>query len=150
MDKTFLVRQLTQKLKALADQARGTAVETRDEAKTGANRAVNLARGTEARFVAAVAAVQAVEQFQPKPLVKGQGIGLGAVVEIENDEGGKTLFLAPAGAGEELTGPEGDGFFQVVTPFSPLGKALLGRKVGEVIETMVRGDVAEWTITYAA
>ena len=44
----------------------------------------------------------------------------------------------------------GDGFFHVVTPQAPLGKALLGKRVGDVIETMVKGELTEWTITFVA
>ena len=74
----------------------------------------------------------------------------GALVELEDGEGGKTLFMAPAGAGEELTGPGGDGFLHVVTPGSPIGKGLLGKKVGDVVEVMVKGELAEWDIVFAA
>lgn len=151
MDKTFLLEQLGQKLRAIADQAARTAEEARVEAKTGANRAVNLAKGIEQRSAAAISDLDALEQFRVKPLAKGERIGLGAVVEIENDDGdgGRTLFLAPVGAGQELLGPGGDGFFQVVTPASPVGKAIFGRKVGDVVEFVVRGEISEWTISYA-
>jgi transcription elongation GreA/GreB family factor len=81
---------------------------------------------------------------------RGETISLGAIVEVENGEAGRTLFLAPVGAGEELTGPDGDGIFQVVTPVSPFGKALLGKRVGDIVEVMVAGDLQEWTVTYAA
>ncbi len=152
MDKRFLVEQLEKKLRSLADQAVRTAAETRTEAKTGANRAVNLAKGIGAREEAALADLDAMDLFRPKPLTRGEKIGLGAVVEIESEdgEGGRTLFLAPVGAGQELTGPDGDGFFQVVTPASPVGKAIWGKKVGDVVEFTVRGEVSEWTISYAA
>jgi transcription elongation GreA/GreB family factor len=149
MDKTFLVEQLGIKLRALAEQAGRAADEARTEAKTGANRAVNLAKGIGQRSDAALTDLDSLAAFRVQPLKKGERIGLGAVVEIENDEGGRTLFLAPAGAGQELTGPSGDGFFQVVTPASPVGKAIFGKRVGDVIEFMVRGEVSEWTIVYA-
>ena len=149
MDKTFLVEQLGLKLRSLADQAYRAAEEARIEAKTGANRAVNLAKGIGQRELEAITDLDSLASFRVQPLKKGERIGLGAVVEIENETGGRTLFLAPAGAGQELTGPGGDGFFQVVTPASPVGKAIFGRRVGEVIEFTVRGEVSEWTISYA-
>ncbi len=149
MDKTFLVEQLGQKLRSVADQAQRAAEEARVEAKTGANRAVNLAKGIGQREEQAIVDLDALASFRVQPLKKGERIGLGAVVEIENETGGRTLFLAPAGAGQELAGPGGDGFFQVVTPASPVGKAIFGRRVGEVIEFMVRGEISEWTISFA-
>jgi transcription elongation GreA/GreB family factor len=38
----------------------------------------------------------------------------------------------------------------VVTPHSPIGKAVLGRRVGDIIEVTVEGEPREWTITYAS
>lgn len=150
MDKTFLVEQLVKKIRALADQAMRTSEEARQEAKTGANRAVNLAKGTGLRTEAALRDLDALEAFKVKPLGRGERIGLGAVVELEGDDGAKTLFLAPVGAGQELTGPDGDGFFHVVTPASPVGNAVFGKRVGDVVEVMARGELSEWTISYAA
>lgn len=150
MDKSFLVTQLVEKLKALLAHSAQSAEATREEAKTGAARAVNLAKATAQRAHVARAALEALENFRAKPLLRGQPIGMGALVELQSDTSGKTLFLAPAGAGEELTGPGGDGFFHVVTPISPIGRALLGRRVGDVVETTVDGELTEWTITEAA
>lgn len=149
MDKVFLVNQLISKLKGIADQALRFAEDSRQDAKTGAPRAVNLAKATRTRLDDAQAAWAAVAEFRPQPLKRGERIGLGAIVEVEDGESGKTLFVAPAGAGEELTGPGGDGFLHVVTPGSPIGKALMGKKVGDVVEVMVKGELAEWDIVYA-
>ncbi len=68
---------------------------------------------------------------------------------MDADSGeGRTFFLAPVGAGATLTGPGGDGFLSVVTPVSPIGRAVLGRKVGDVVDVTVDGDPREWTITW--
>lgn len=150
MDKVFLTTQLATKLKAIYEQALRASEDARTEAKTGAPRAVNLAAATRQRLEAAQAAWEAVADFKPVPLKKGERIGLGALVELEDGEGGKTLFMAPAGAGEELTGPGGDGFLHVVTPGSPIGKGLMGKKVGDVVEVMVKGELTEWEVVYAA
>ncbi len=150
MDKAFLVEQLNAKLKAVSSLAQRFADETRTEAKSGADRAVNLAKATTNRSAAAIEATFAIESWRAKPFKRTDPISLGAVVEIEDGDAGKTLFLAPAGAGEELTGPDGDGFFQVVTPQAPLGRALMGKRVGDVIETMIKGELTEWTITFIA
>ena len=150
MDKVFLTGQLAEKLKHIYEQALRAAEDARTEAKTGAPRAVNLAAATRTRLDAATAAWMSVADFKPVPLKKGERIGLGSLVELEDGEGGKTLFVAPAGAGEELTGPGGDGFLHVVTPASPIGKGLMGKKVGDVVEVMVKGELAEWDIVFAA
>ena len=150
MDKTFLVAQLNAKLKALSIQAQRFSAETVAEAKTGADRAINLSKATTNRSATAIEATFALESFRAKPLKPRDPISLGAVVEIEDGNAGKTLFIAPAGAGEELTGPDGDGYFHVVTPQAPLGKALMGKRVGDVVETMIKGELTEWTITFVA
>ena len=67
---------------------------------------------------------------------------------VRHGPSGRTFFLLPVGAGLQLTGPGGDGFLSVVTPASPVGKAVLGRRVGETVEVLVRGEPREWTITY--
>jgi transcription elongation GreA/GreB family factor len=75
---------------------------------------------------------------------------VGAIVEIEDDETGegRTFFLAPVGAGITLTGPGGDGLVSVVTPQSPIGRAVIGRCAGDVVDVTVAGALREWQITY--
>lgn len=151
MDKSFLVEQLRSKLIEVAQSAQRAADDARADAKTGANRAVNLAKGIIQRSQDAVADVEQLSTFTAKPLARGASIGVGALVELENEEGeGRTLFVAPVGAGQELTGPGGDGFFSVVTPNSPMGRALMGKRVGDVIDFTVQREVRAWTITFAA
>ena len=75
-------------------------------------------------------------------------VGLGALVDvsIEGDESSeeRTLFLLPVGAGTELSGPGGDGFISVIGPQSPVGRALIGARIGDEVEVVV-GD-REWTV----
>ena len=85
---------------------------------------------------------------RPSPLRARAPIALGAVVEVEDGSQGRTFFLAPVGAGVELTGPGGDGYLSVVTPASPVGKAVMGRRVGDTIEVTVQGEPLEWAITF--
>ena len=150
MDKTFLVRQLGEKLRAAVQSSHAAAEEARADARSGAARAVNMAKGQGLRSVAAREALDALDGFHARPLGRGEPIGLGAVVEVEGELGGKTLFIAPVCGGEELSGPDGDGIFQVVTPVSPLGRALLGKRTGAQVEVMVAGEPVEWTVTYVA
>src|SRR5687767_11209090 len=101
MDKTFLVEQLGAKLRALLQNVHRASSAAQADSRSGAQRAVNLARGQERREVEVRAALEALDAFRPKPLGKSQPIGLGAVVELEDEDaqGGRTLFLAPVGAG---------------------------------------------------
>lgn len=150
MDKSFLIEQLGARLRAAVQETHKAASGARDEARSQAARAVNLAKGQTARSIAAREALDLLGAFKARPLGRGEAIGLGAVVEVEDGETGRTLFLAPVGAGEELTGPDGDGIFQVVTPQSPFGRAVMGKRVGDVVEVTLGGDPTEWTISFAS
>jgi len=75
---------------------------------------------------------------------------LGALVDvsIEGGEGEeeRTLFVLPVGAGTELEGPGGDGFLSVVTPKSPIGKALQSACSGDSFDITIAGRDREWTV----
>ncbi len=162
MDKTWLVEQLASRLRQSAQTARlameAAVVEAREgatpsekrESAQVAQESQGLARGHKARLDRATEELGVLEKFRPPHLAPPARVAVGAVVEVE-DEGegeGRTFFLAPVGAGIELSGPGGDGYLSVVTPASPVGRAVLGRTVGDTIEVVVEGDAREWTITY--
>ncbi|MDB4937607.1 MAG: Transcription elongation factor [Labilithrix sp.] len=68
-----------------------------------------------------------------------------AIITLEDDDGARTMFfMSPHGGGVRLD-LEGTSV-QVVTPQSPLGKALLGRLHGDVIELRGKSGVREMTI----
>jgi transcription elongation GreA/GreB family factor len=59
----------------------------------------------------------------------------GALVEVEDEDGRRlSYFLAPEGGGTRL-----EGGVQVVTPPSPLGEALVGKRAGDEVELMLGG-----------
>jgi hypothetical protein len=175
MDKRFLVEQLTDRLREVAVGARRAGAAAEEEARVGATASEkrenarvsqeysSLARGQKERAARALAEAAALEAFRPMALPARAPIALGAIVEVEVEVDadadadaeaaagrvqGRTFFLAPAGAGIELTGPGGDGFLSVVTPQSPVGRSVLGRRVGDTIEVTVEGEPREWTITF--
>ena len=162
MDKRFLVDQLIDRLRASAQVAlhaqEAAAVEARDgatpaEKREDARAALELggmAKAQGARAQRALAEADSLLTFRPGVLREGAAIGVGALVEVEDAESGegRTFFLAPVGAGVTLTAPGGDGYFSVVTPASPIGKAVIGRRTGDVVDVTVEGDVREWTITW--
>ncbi len=160
MNKQALVNQLRHKLQETTRTARRASQDASREAREGATAAERredarvalensgLARGQEQRAKRAILDLEALKQFEPGSFPPDAKIGLGAIVEIEDEEGGRTLFLAPIGAGEQLTVPDGDGFLSVVTPNSPVGRALLGKQTGDTVDILVAGEVRELTITY--
>lgn len=156
---------------AAEEEARvgATASEKRENGRVSQEYS-SLARGQKERAARALAEVAALETFRPAPLPARANIALGAIVEVEVEADvdvqavaetkvaggasgrapvlGRTFFLAPAGAGIELTGPGGDGFLSVVTPQSPVGRSVLGKRVGDTIEVTVEGEPRAWTITF--
>ena len=160
MNKDDLLAQLTVHLHASARDARQAMQDAATEAREGATPAEKredsrvaleqsgLARGHKDRLGRALADLALLEGFQPPRLATRARIELGAVVEVENDDMGRTFFLAPVGAGIELTGPGGDGFLSVVTPTSPVGRAVLGRVAGDTVEIVVAGQKREWTVSF--
>jgi len=161
LDKQSLVEQLTERLRASARTAEAAsdaaAEEARDGATPGEKREDSrtalefsrMARAQALRATQARADISTLEGFRPAPFPRGARIGLGALVEVEDEDGqGLTFFLAPVGAGEELTGPGGDGFFTVVTPASPIGSAVMGQREGDSISTRIRGELREWTVVW--
>ena len=164
MDKTFLAQQLRHKLReSLGVTERELAAAT-DAAQNGEDERAKrddsrmmieysaLARGQAKRLDGLRRMLSALDGFVPKELSRSSRIDLGALVEVEDDDDGtgRTFFLAPAGAGIELEGPDGDGYFTGVTPISPLGRAVMGQREGDSVDVTVEGDTRSWTITWVA
>lgn len=160
MDKRALIEQLAWRIRQSAAVAQRATEDAASAARDGATPAEkredarvalefqSLAKGQSMRADKARAELAALEAFRPAPLAGNSRITVGAIVEVEDGDEGRTFFLAPVGAGVELTGDGGDGFLSVVTPASPVGRAVLGRKVGDTFEVDVKGDAREWRITY--
>jgi len=162
MDKRQLVEQLISQLQssaraalsardAAAAEARDGATpdEKREDARA-AHQLHSFGKASQGRAQQALADADTLIAFRPASLDTKARISVGAIVEIEDAESGegRTFFLAPVGAGVTLTGPGGDGHLSVVTPVSPIGRAVLGKRTGEVVDVTVDGDLREWQITY--
>jgi transcription elongation GreA/GreB family factor len=162
MDKKFLLEQLIEQLRASARAALrasevasaevtdgATPAEKREDARAALEYG-NLAGAQTRRAKRALAEIDLLTGFRPGPQKPGAPIAIGALVEVEDAETavGRTFFLAPVGAGITLTGPDGDGILSVVTPQSPIGRAVLGRRNGETVDVTVDGQLHEWNITW--
>ena len=68
-----------------------------------------------------------------RDFTKTDPIGLSSLVYLEDEDGKeKIYFLAPAGAGLQLQVASDE--IHIVTPSSPLGKAMLGKYEGDDLE----------------
>ncbi len=90
-----------------------------------------LARGQAMRIESLQAGLAALGTMS---LAAGEVGRLGALIEAEEDGEPVTFFLAPEGGGTRLQGG-----VQVVTPASPLGQALLGKRAGDEVELKLAG-----------
>lgn len=96
-----------------------------------------LARGEAMRVEELRAGLAEVRALALRPFGEDTPIALGALVTAEEDGQTLRLFLAPYGGGVSLD----EGRVQVVTPKSPLGRALLGKRAGDDCELSVAGRV---------
>lgn len=134
-----------------ADQVRADSPGKEDQ--KSAELQMRLASGHRRRRNQAVSEMASLLDFSEKGLPafkQSQRIDLGALVDvhIEDDKGEeeRTLLILPVGAGVELSGPGGDGFVVVVTPKSPVGKALMHQRIDDSFEIVIDGRDREWTV----
>lgn len=88
---------------------------------------------------------RAVAVLEALPRRAGSGVvGHGALVVLAGPEQELVCLFAPAGGGEQL---ELDGRrVQIVTPRSPLGRALLGAREGDEIEVELGKKVKKYEV----
>lgn len=106
-----------------------------------ATEASYLARGQAMRVQALEEDVQRVTLMTLRAFASSDPIALSALVELEVAGVTSRVFLAPAGGGARLAGD-----VQVITPASPLGRALLGARVDDEVEVQRGGRVEAVTI----
>ncbi len=138
MDKTRILHAVVSELEAelrrqLAAQQMAAEGATHTEAKaetkwdTCGLEQSYLARGLAKQFEKLAGQVELLRTFAPLGYT-GKPIGVGALVEVEMDGCKDLFFLLDCGGGTEV---EIDGReVTVITPESPLGAALMGKKQG--------------------
>ncbi len=94
-----------------------------------------LARGEALRLEEQRAALSAVQAMSVEPLPETSPARLGALVETAEDGERAFFWILPHGGGARL----GEGSVLVVTPKSPLGRALLGGHAGDECEVVLAG-----------
>ncbi|HEY5926650.1 MAG TPA: GreA/GreB family elongation factor [Kofleriaceae bacterium] len=141
-----LVAQLAAALEA-ARAAHAAAIEgaTHPEAKaenakdTRGLEQSYIARGQAQRVAELEVAVAELSKLALRALDTG---AIGAVITVDEDRATRRYFLVPHGGGNVLAGD-----VHVITPASPRGLALLGKRAGDVAELVVAGKTRELEIT---
>lgn len=90
-----------------------------------------IARGQAKRVVELQEAVQAFSALSGVELDEGSTASLGSLVALEGPDGRDHYFIGPSEGGTEVV-HEGREIV-VITPSSPLGQKLVGRRVGDDI-----------------
>ena len=165
LDKRFLIDQLAAHLHQSDEVARragadareaARSLQTESEKKEDGRAAIeygSLATGQTARSRKVQEELQQLAAFFNRGIptfARTSPVGLGAIVDVsvegERGEQERTFIVLPVGAGTELTGPGGDGFLSVITPASPVGRALIGKRVGDYVEVTIHRETREWKL----
>jgi transcription elongation GreA/GreB family factor len=159
MSKTQLLKQiiasLSESLNVLEKAARASHAEATHESSKAENKYDT--RGLEAAYLAGGQARQAkdlmdslkiYEALALKDFARAEPIDLTALVELESDGTRSTYFIGPKNGGLEIEfqGQE----VTVLTPQSPLGQNLMGKKAGQRWTTQLGGSMIRHRVVSVA
>ena len=88
-----------------------------------------LARGQSKQAAELEAAIAEFEKLDAKKFAAGDAIAVGALVELEHGGEKSIYFIGPRAGGTEVLHDKKE--ILVITPQSPLGEQLLGKKSGD-------------------
>jgi transcription elongation GreA/GreB family factor len=75
---------------------------------------------------------------------KGEAADAGALCELVDEDDHRAVYFLAPGRGMALgTGTQK---VQVITPLSPIGRELLGKREGDDLEVELRGAVRSYTV----
>jgi transcription elongation GreA/GreB family factor len=158
MNKPALFAAILARLSADLEQTLNAALATHAEATDDENKAEDKydTRGLEASYLAmgqskkAEEAAEALAQFQALPLrdfTVTDPISLGALVLLKGQES-SCYFIGPRAGGTQISREGRD--VMVITPQSPLGRQLMGRKQGDLLQLDLGGRSSEVRIEVVA
>ena len=159
MDKAALLAHIKAELEQELAVIHAAASDARDAATHEDSQAENQydTRGLEASYLAGAQAsraealalrIQALEFVTPKAFGKDDPVGLTALVTADDGARTRTYFVAPEGGGLKA---EQDGrTILVITPKSPVGRALMERREGDLVEVMLKGKLVEMELVEVA
>jgi len=156
MDKVALQRELIAVLEAALATARAShvaAVEgsTHEEARpenakdTRGLEQSYLARGRAQRVAELEAAIAETTALTLRTFTAAMPIAMTALVTVEDNAVEQRYFVASHGGGAVLAGG-----VQVVTPSSPIGRVLLGRRIDDEVELRLPAKLRRLVITGVA
>lgn len=155
MDKARLRNAIIEKIRTELDNQTRAALLARDEATheeskpenkydTHSQEAAYLAEGQARLAVELQESIALYQSFALPDFSNGQPIALGAVVTLETAGRKLRYFFGPRNGGLEVACDGTD--YIVITPQSPLGRQLLGRRTGETLTTQSAGRTTKQQI----
>ncbi len=140
MNKRAIIQKITAKLVAELEIYFRAAQFSRAEATHESNKAENkydtrgleasyLARGQSKQAAELEAAIAEFEKLGVKKFTDGDAIAVGALVELEHGGENSIYFVGPRAGGTEVLHDRKE--ILVITPQSPLGEQLMGKKTGD-------------------
>ena len=140
MNKRAIIKKITEKLAGELEVYFRAAQYARDEATHEQNKAENkydtrgleasyLARGQSKQAAELEAAIVEFEKLDGHKFGPGASIGVGALIELEHGGESSFYFLGPRAGGTEVLHDRKE--ILVITPQSPLGEQLMGKKTGD-------------------
>jgi len=140
--------QMTAAAQRTAEGATHAEAKPENDKDTRALEQSYLARGQAARAEELTEQMHLLRFMPLRSFGDEDALGAGALITLEGDEGARCLFLSPHGGGIEV---QVDGIdVLVVTPVSSLGRAVLGRALGDDVELVVRGHKRAFSIVAVA
>jgi len=155
VNKTSLIKKIIAELVSELDlyikAARAAHAEATHEQSKAENKydtrgleASYLARGQSKQAAEIEKAIKQFESLTPRPFPPGSGIDLTALVELQGKRDVSTYFVAPCAGGTEVVHSKRE--ILVITPQSPLGQQLIGKKQGEKLRIEIAGNRDDYTI----
>lgn len=146
-----IIARIGEELEVYAKAAEASRAEATHESSKAENKydtrgleASYLARGQSRQIAELEAAVIAFQALTPRTFATDEPIDVGAYVELEQKGERDAYFIGPKAGGTELEfkGQE----VLVITPQSPLGAQLVGRKQGDLLKLTLPGSRAQYRV----
>ncbi|MFN7138172.1 MAG: GreA/GreB family elongation factor [Limisphaerales bacterium] len=148
---TKIVDQLVSELEIYVKAAHAARAEATHEQSKAENKYDT--RGLEASYLArgqsrqAAELEQAIDQFKklnPSDFGPKDPIDVGALVELQGKAEKTFYFIGPRAGGTEVTHNKHE--VLVITPQSPLGQQLVGKKQGDLLQITIAGNKDDYKV----
>ena len=150
MNKRAILKKIVAKLSDELEVYHRAAQYARAEATHEQNKAENkydtrgleasyLARGQSKQAAELEAAIVEFEKLAGKKFAEGDVIAVGALVELEQAGEENIYFIGPRAVGTEVLHDRKE--IMVITPQSPLGEQLAGKKAGDILQLKLGHEV---------